>query len=580
MFEEDLKYKTGIKSNLLLSLQTLKKIIYSFQIESLKKELSIIERYSTVDEISNKLIDIVVLGQFKSGKSSLINSIIKDNILPVGVIPVTSIVTRLQYAEEKKAIVQFLDKTVIEINIEEIGNFITESKNPKNIKNIEVVDIFLPQLYNFKNLRIVDTPGMGSFFKNNSDTTLQWLPEIGMALVTISVERPLSEEDVTLLKSIARYAANTKIILTKSDLISVAQLNEILSYVEDSLLHSGLIVSEQDDNFQHQLMNDRKVIEILSYSIIKNAEANYSHLIEKVFIPVKENFSESFEEIFVHKINSLVQSCLSYLKVGLESNRKTKRERENLREQIIDEQLKYQLIKNNLDIITNSFINKNRDKVKNIVMSFSKDISAKLENDFENEFYLWRGNLYNLSRKFESWLQNNLREILLTVGEKAILQLTGYLTDVQNNFDLFARSFAERLTNNVEKILGIKLNTVVLNTEVERIKRPDISVSFSFDISIDLLWFFFPMFFFRKIFKKFFYKKIPFEVDKNLSRLTSDIAENIRKVIEKNRKLVGQYIYNQILSIENIIKNEKYELNNFNQAIEEIERISGVKDIT
>ena len=580
MFEEDLKYKTGTKSNLFLSLETLKKIIYSFQIESLKKELSIIERYSTVDEISNKFIDIVVLGQFKSGKSSLINSIIKDNILPVGVIPVTSIVTRLQYAEEKKAIVQFLDKTVIEINIEEIGNFITESKNPKNIKNIEVVDIFLPQLYNFKNLRIVDTPGMGSFFKNNSDTTLQWLPEIGMALVTISVERPLSEEDVTLLKSIARYAANTKIILTKSDLISVAQLNEILCYVEDSLLHSGLIVSEQDDNFQHQLMNDRKVIEILSYSIIKNAEANYNHLIEKVFIPVKENYSESFEEIFIHKINSLVQSCLSYLKVGLESNRKTKRERENLREQIIDEQLKYQLIKNNLDIITNSFINKNRDKVKNIVMSFSKDISAKLENDFGNEFYLWRGNLYNVSRKFESWLQNNLREILLTVGEKAILQLTGYLTEIQNNFDLLARSFAERLTNNVEKILGIKLNTVVLNTEVERIKRPDISVSFSFDISIDLLWFFFPMFLFRKIFKKFFYKKIPFEVDKNLSRLTSDIAENISKVIEKNRKLVGQYIYNQILSIENIIKNEKYELNNFNQAIEEIERISEVKDIT
>ena len=56
--------------------------------------------------------------------------------------------------------------------------------------------------------------------------------------------------------------------------------------------------------------------------------------------------------------------------------------------------------------------------------------------------------------------------------------------------------------------------------------------------------------------------------------------KNISKVIDKNRKLVGQYIYNEILSIENIIDNQKFEPNNYNQAIEEIEKISKVKAIT
>ena len=169
---------------------------------------------------------------------------------------------------------------------------------------------------------------------------------------------------------------------------------------------------------------------------------------------------------------------------------------------------------------------------------------------------------------------------MLEAGDKAILQLNDYLTDIQNNFNLFAGSFTDRLIRNVEHVLEIKLNPIVLQTEVERIKRPDISVSYSFDIQIDLLWFLFPMFLFRKIFKKFYYKKIPYEVDKNLSRLTSDIAENISKVIDKNRKLVGQYIYNEILSIENIIDNQKFGPNNYKQAIEEIEKISKVKDIT
>ena len=577
---EEVKNKAGTNSNLLLSLETLKKIIYGFQIESLKRELSIIERYSADKELSNKYIDIVVLGQFKSGKSSLINSIIKENILPVGVIPVTSIVTRLQFAEERKAVVHFLDKTEKVINVVEIENFITESENPKNIKNVEVVDLYLPQLYHFKNLRIVDTPGIGSFFKNNTETTFQWLPEIGLALVAISVERPLSEEDVNLLKGIARYSANTKIILTKADLTSTSELNEIQRYVENSLLQAGLMILKQDDNLQNQSYNEQKTIEIFSYSIIKNAEANYQRLIEKVFFPVKENFSENYKRILSHKFNSLTQSCLSYLKVGLESNRKTKRERETLKEQIIDEQLKFQLIKNNLDVITASFKNKNREKVADVVMPYSKDICPILENDFEKEYRSWHGNLYKVSRKFESRLQNNLRENMLEAGDKAILQLNDYLTNIQNNFNLFAGSFTDRLIRNVEHVLEIKLNPIVLQTEVERIKRPDISVSYSFDIQIDLLWFLFPMFLFRKIFKKFYHKKIPYEVDKNLSRLTSDIAENISKVIDKNRKLVGQYIYNEILSIENIIDNQKFEPNNYNQAIEEIEKISKVKDIT
>lgn len=579
MFEEEVKNKLGTNSSTFRFLETLEKIIYDFQIESLKKELSIIERYSFEKESSKQYIDIVVLGQFKSGKSSLVNSIIKEDILPVGVIPVTSIVTRIQYASEKKAIVHFLDKTSKEIIVGEAEYFITESKNPKNIKKVEVVDIYLPQLNNFKNLRIVDTPGIGSYFKNNSETTFQWLPEIGLALVAISVERPLAEEDVTLLKSIARYAANTKIILTKTDLISDQQLNEIKRYVEESLLQTGLTNTSHECKLQHQANSNQKIIEILSYSIIKNAETNYKLLLEKVFVPIKENFSESLDRIFNHKIDSFIQSCLSYLKVGLESNRKTARERESLKEQIIDEQLKFQFIKNNLDIITASFKNRNREKVANIVMLYSSDICTRLENEFEKEFPNWHGNLYKVSRKFELWLHNSLKEILLTAGEKAILQLNGYLTDIQSHFDIFAQSFSERLTNNVEKILGIKMKTVVLNTEVEGIKQPDISVSYSFDISIDLLWFFFPMFLFRNIFKKFFFKKIPFEVEKNLSRLTSGIAENIGKVIETNRKAVGQYIYNEIVSIENIIDNQKFEQNNFNQAIEEIERMSRVKDI-
>jgi ribosome biogenesis GTPase A len=57
----------------------------------------------------NQIIDVAILGQFKAGKSSFINSLTRQNVLPVGVIPVTTVITRLHYGDEPKAVVTDFD---------------------------------------------------------------------------------------------------------------------------------------------------------------------------------------------------------------------------------------------------------------------------------------------------------------------------------------------------------------------------------------------------------------------------------------------------------------------------------------
>jgi predicted GTPase len=552
----------------LVTLEKIKEVINTFRIESLKQELSILERYPK----ANKYIDVVVLGQFKAGKSSLINSLAGENILPVGVIPVTSIVTRLQFAAQRSARVIFSDDTYKDIRDNEIADFVTELKNPKNIKNVKLVDVFLPQLSKFKNIRLIDTPGLGSYFKHNSQTTMQWLPEIGLALMAISAERPLSEDDLLLLKNISRYAAETKIIITKADLISQHQLDEITEYIKRTLISEDIPAFSQDNDAQ--LTAKKTGLEILCYSTMLNTKRNRKQLIEKIFDPLKEDFIYNYKKIFSYKIKSLIQSCLSYLNIGLQSVTKSEAEKEVLKEAIIDEHLKYQIIKNELDIISTAYVNKNREAVSQIVMAGKNSITGSLEIDFQEKFDSWRGNLYKLSRQFEAWLQNSLREILQDYSQKAIMQLYPYMHDIQNHFNLFLSSFEERLKRNVENVLGLELNTITLKAEIEKIRQPDISISYSFDIHVDLLWFLIPMPFFRKIFKKFFRKKISFEVYKNLNRLTSDITENISREIERNRQEVINYVRNELSTIENVIKNKKDEPANFRKAIEEIAALS------
>lgn len=171
-------------------LNHIQEICKQFQIVSLKRPLDSCNNLLT----ENRVIDVAVLGQFKAGKSSFLNSLIGRQILPVGVIPVTTTVTRIQYGDTEKAIVRHFDGKETKVTIPDVEDFTSEAKNPGNCKNVEVVDIELPSLKDYEGLRLVDTPGLGSVYKYHMETSKNWLPEAGAALLAISADRPLGWE--------------------------------------------------------------------------------------------------------------------------------------------------------------------------------------------------------------------------------------------------------------------------------------------------------------------------------------------------------------------------------------------------
>ena len=67
-----------------------------FQIVSLNRQIKACENLLK----QNQPIDVAILGQFKAGKSSFLNSLIGKEILPVGAVPVPTIITRLQYGTD------------------------------------------------------------------------------------------------------------------------------------------------------------------------------------------------------------------------------------------------------------------------------------------------------------------------------------------------------------------------------------------------------------------------------------------------------------------------------------------------
>src|SRR4030042_2305743 len=259
-------------------LSRIQKICDQFHIISLNRQIEACEHLLRQDQ----LIDVAILGQFKSGKSSFLNSLIGKPILPVGVIPVTTTITRLQYGKKERAIICHFDGQQTEVDIGAIEEFTSEAKHPANQKNVEVVDVELPSLEKYTGLRFVDTPGLGSIFKYHMETSENWLPEVGTALLAISSDRPLSGNDLQLIRDLRKPTPKIVLLLTKADLLSPEQQKEVVHFFLTAL--------------QRELHEE---FAIFLYSTRLDTEQWKQRVENEVLRPLSINRQEEFENILL-----------------------------------------------------------------------------------------------------------------------------------------------------------------------------------------------------------------------------------------------------------------------------------------
>lgn len=115
-----------------------------------------------------------VLGQFKRGKSSLMNAVLGRHLLPVGVRPLTSAITVQKYGPSEKLVVH-REGTLSpeEVPISCLGDYVTEKGNPGNEKRVSRARLELPLPFLRRGLEFVDTPGVGSSIEANSTLSVE-----------------------------------------------------------------------------------------------------------------------------------------------------------------------------------------------------------------------------------------------------------------------------------------------------------------------------------------------------------------------------------------------------------------------
>ena len=195
-------------------------------------------RLEQCDGLTAKLAEdrftLAVLGQFKRGKSSLMNAIIGRALLPVGVLPLTSAITILRYGPKERLLIRRADVLLPfpeEFPVQRLAEFVTEKENPGNCKRIKAATIEVPLPFLRRGLEFVDTPGVGSAIEANTATTLNFLPECDAVLFVTSVDSPFTRLELEFLKNIRRHVRKIFFVVNKMDLLGPDERKDVLNFV-------------------------------------------------------------------------------------------------------------------------------------------------------------------------------------------------------------------------------------------------------------------------------------------------------------------------------------------------------------
>ncbi|MBI5576135.1 MAG: dynamin family protein [Deltaproteobacteria bacterium] len=530
----------------------LERICREFRVDSLLPQLRAGEEVLR----EHGVVDVAVLGQFKAGKSSFLNGLIGRNVLPVNVLPATAVITRIGHGPSERAAVRHQNGSDEEIPLDDLSEFVTEQKNPGNEKEVSIVDVELPALVSFRGMRFVDTPGLGSIFAHNTQVSMDWLPRVGGALVAVSVNHPLSEQDLNLLLEVFRHTPETAILLTKADLVSAEQLESVVEFTKRQVhRHTG------------------KDVAILPFSNRPGFDNLRSAVRDHLFRRIVERREETFEEIVVHKIRFLIGGCRQYLLLANHAAEAAGKAREDLREAMSREDGDLGFVKAEIGLKVRDLESRVRTVAGERFHSYHAEIRNLMNRDLDEVEKEWRGNLAKVTKSFREWLLVSLGERLAEVSFYGETHLAGFLVEAQSGFQRSVRAFQDRLGKEIERALGISFTGAQFHAEIEEPTRPDVRVGKTFDTQIDLLWFLIPMGIFRGFAFRHFRKQIVWEVEKNLSRLASQWSDAVNRSIGGLARQSTEFMGDELATIRGLVENAEDRRGDIREALEELQRL-------
>jgi replication fork clamp-binding protein CrfC len=189
--------------------------------EDLRKRLDL-----ALGRLRDPGIRVIVVGEFKQGKSKFINALVGAPACPVDDDVATSVPTVVRYGDPASAAIlvptpaadsgDAVDRQPIPVG--DLAAYVSEQGNPGNSKKLLAAEVCLPRRILSGGLIVIDSPGVGGLGSAHTLATLTALPTADAMLLVSDASQEYTEPELRFLRQAMRITPNVVGVLTKTDL--------------------------------------------------------------------------------------------------------------------------------------------------------------------------------------------------------------------------------------------------------------------------------------------------------------------------------------------------------------------------
>ncbi len=219
------------KLDVTVALQELSDIAGGLGAKSLKERLD----RDLVKKMEEDRFHLVVVGEFNHGKSSFVNALLGETVLPVGVTPTTAAIHHLKYADTPEATVVYSSGKRESIPFGDTRKFAVGGGTSPD--DVDYLEVGYPAPLLKERILLVDTPGVNDLSLQRADITYSYIPRADAVLFLLDAGQILKESERQILNDKLLKASRDKIVfvITKWDILNEDEKKEALAYARTQL---------------------------------------------------------------------------------------------------------------------------------------------------------------------------------------------------------------------------------------------------------------------------------------------------------------------------------------------------------
>ena len=403
---------------------------------------------NAIDKIDNST-SILFCGEFKRGKSSLINAIIGDEICPTDIGIATAVVTRIMYGQTKKVVRYYgnllegensLKKEEIawdDIQKYTVGDVI-------EIGSTVQMDLYYPSEFLKEGLVVIDTPGIGGLDPRHANLTAMALPYADIAVFITDASEPVTESELKFYeKKVASRVKSTIVLINKSDILSQDVLQTHIETTRNTFLSVGnptiVAVSAMNWLLYNQLEDEE-------FKVSSNRDAVIAAINSQIKMFRKGQLMQ-FRDILLSEINDMLET-VKVEKMQLEANHNTQH---NAIQNYKDQQQKLAQFRNEIANPTSS--------IRLQVNSLFENARNEVLNQISHEGTLLTTSTFDRLIDSENGLNND--------GKWLVAQINDELQELSYNVNLTTKKTFDQISKTLEKKISEVLSDEDINISDE-----------------------------------------------------------------------------------------------------------------